>query len=138
MTEFEFNSSPDTPAKPASGNGPRVSVTFQNDSNVTVEMFWHDFQGELVSYGIIQPEATMEMSTFATHPWSFKGVDLPDTLFRVDGQEVFVPVETDDGRFISITKGNFTDTLTDSRPTSTKESVITFHGELDDTRDDNY
>ena len=49
-----------------------------------------------------------------------------------------MPVDTDDGRFISITKGNFTDTLTDSRPTSHLESAVTYNGDLDVMRDDDY
>ena len=53
MSELSFNDSLVEPTKPKAGDGPRVSVTFQNDSNDTVEMFWHDFQGDLVSYGMI-------------------------------------------------------------------------------------
>ena len=78
--------------------GTRVYVTFQNDSGAAVELFWHDYSGNLVSYGTIAAGAGMNMYTYATHPWSVTGSgDL-----TVDGEAIFVPEAGDDQRTIVI------------------------------------
>ena len=79
-----------------------VFLTFNNASGETVEIFWHNYSGNLVSYGRLRPGQTMNMNTYATHPWSVKG----DGEYMVDGDDVFIPGTADRNRRISIVKKN--------------------------------
>jgi hypothetical protein len=74
-------------------------VTFENVSSKTVELFWYDYSGNLVSYGSIGAGQTKPMYTFATHPWKATG---DNSLFTVDGDDAFVPVSGDNNRTIQI------------------------------------
>lgn len=79
-----------------------VSMTFKNESSQAVQLFWHNYQGEEVSYGQIAAGATLPMHTFATHPWSAVGVSNSKVFMSVDGEGVFVPETGDAGRTIVI------------------------------------
>lgn len=77
-----------------------LRVTFENASHDQIELFWHDYSGNLVSYGQMGPGQTMLMYTYATHPWSATG----NGDFNVDGDAVWVPVIGDNDRTIQIHK----------------------------------
>jgi len=79
-----------------------VSLTFNNASEETVQLFWHDYSGNLRSYGSLNPGQIMNMNTYATHPWSVTG----NGDFMVDGDDVFIPGTADRNRRISIVKNN--------------------------------
>ena len=79
-----------------------VNVTFKNESSQPVELFWHNYQGNKVSYGQIAAGGTRAMSTYATHPWSAVGVSNAGIFMSVDGEEVYDPVAADAGRTIVI------------------------------------
>merc|ERR1719295_65083 len=54
--------------------------------NCRVRLLWLDYQGEEVSYGVINPKQTNQISTFLTHPWVLKvekedGEELEDEVF---------------------------------------------------------
>jgi hypothetical protein len=51
-----------------------LPVTFDNETDQLVELFWLNFQGIEVSYGTIAPGASLGMNTYATHPWIAKGL----------------------------------------------------------------
>jgi hypothetical protein len=51
-----------------------LPVTFDNETDQNVELFWLDFQGFERSYGTIAPGASLVMNTYATHPWIAKGL----------------------------------------------------------------
>ncbi len=34
-----------------------------------VHLWWRNYDGKRVSYGSVQPNAPMEMTTYVTHPW---------------------------------------------------------------------
>ncbi|MEL6980973.1 MAG: hypothetical protein AAFO29_00970 [Actinomycetota bacterium] len=55
-----------------------VEVAFVNDGCQTVEVFWLNFQGELVPYGVIAPSSDLGQQTFVDHEW----------VFQVDGGEI--------------------------------------------------
>merc|ERR1711862_420033 len=76
-----------------------VNVLFSNESKEAVELFWHDYSGNEVSYGTIAAGGTKRMHTYATHPWSATG---PSGAFTVDAEAVWVPVAADTDRVIYI------------------------------------
>jgi len=79
-----------------------VYVVFKNESSQEVELFWHNYQGNKVSYGRIAPGGTKPMNTYATHPWSAVGTSNGEIYMSVDAEEVYVPVAGDAGRTIVI------------------------------------
>jgi len=47
-----------------------VALTFKNKSKFDVEMFWFDFTGKTVSYGVIPKRGgELKMNTYKSHPW---------------------------------------------------------------------
>ena len=93
--EQGFSSLPRPPPKSTHWNE-SIGVTFKNDAPHDVELMWTNYQGDPVSYGMIAPNKTLWMGTYATHPWSVEGM-------LVDGQKVWVPTKEDDERTIHIT-----------------------------------
>jgi hypothetical protein len=79
-----------------------VHVTFKNESSQQVELFWHNYQGNKVSYGTINAGATKAMNTYASHPWSAVALNDAGVFMSVDAEEVYVPVAGDAGRTIVI------------------------------------
>ena len=73
---------------------------FYNESAQWVELFWHDYSGNTVSYGTIAPGGWKGMNTFATHPWS--AVLTNGMRVNIDGKYIFNPIAYDDGRTIYI------------------------------------
>lgn len=78
----------------------KIFVTFQNDSSEAIELFWHNYSGDLVSYGTIAAGAELNMYTYVTHPWSATG----SGNITVDGDAVFIPEAGDDKRTIVISR----------------------------------
>lgn len=59
-----------------------------------VNVFWHDYSGNLRQWFTIQPNQSFQQSTYATHPWSAtcaSGVQL-----LTGDEKVFVPTANDD------------------------------------------
>jgi hypothetical protein len=77
-----------------------IVVTFDNQSDETIELFWHNYQGNRVSYGHIGAGMTRGMRTYVTHPWSATG----NGEFSVKNKCVFDPQLGDHGRVVSIRK----------------------------------
>jgi len=46
-----------------------TSVTFQNQSDIALSIFWLDFSGQRVPYRTLAAGAAYTQSTFLTHPW---------------------------------------------------------------------
>merc|ERR1712061_344249 len=63
-------------------------VTFDNEADQQVELFWLDFQGVERSYGTIAPGASLDINTFATHPWKAYGIHDHSVEIELDGDEV--------------------------------------------------
>jgi len=82
--------------------GAAVPVTFVNESSQTIELFWHNYQGDTRSYGRIAPNGTLRMNTYATHPWSAVGTDDAEREMSVDNKSVYIPVTNDANRTIVI------------------------------------
>jgi hypothetical protein len=75
-----------------------LNVTFKNESGQSVQLFWHDYSGNLVSYGTIAAGGSMNMNTYATHPWSVQGTG----NLAIDGDAIFVPEAGDNKRTLVI------------------------------------
>jgi len=84
----------------------RLPVTFDNETDQTVELFWLNFQGQEVSYGTVAPGATKVMTTYSTHPWMARGKDNAAIQLQLDGEDVFTPDSTDTNRVIHIDEAN--------------------------------
>mmetsp|Transcript_44629 Transcript_44629/g.50029 ORF Transcript_44629/g.50029 Transcript_44629/m.50029 type:complete len:113 (-) Transcript_44629:636-974(-) len=46
-------------------------VTFVNETDSPVTLYWLDYKGRRKTYGIIAPGEIHEQYTFLTHPWTF-------------------------------------------------------------------
>ncbi|KAL1275706.1 hypothetical protein QQF64_035329 [Cirrhinus molitorella] len=64
-------------------------ISFLNKSSGTAEAWWLNFEGKPVSYGYIQPRASLRMNTYLTHPWIFRASDGAKLLANLG--EVYFP-----------------------------------------------
>lgn len=46
-------------------------VRFINKTMHNVVLYWIDYQGRAVSYGVLSPGDCLDIDTFVTHPWIF-------------------------------------------------------------------
>jgi hypothetical protein len=46
-----------------------TQITFINETSEIVALYWLNFHGRRVSYGVMSPGQSLPMNTFATHPW---------------------------------------------------------------------
>jgi dipeptidyl-peptidase-4 len=58
--------------KPSSRTGQETYVRFENKLDVAIELFWSNSEGELKSYGKVQPAESQRQHTFAGHVWVVK------------------------------------------------------------------
>src|SRR5690349_13743170 len=57
-------------AFPCSSSGPFYTITFVNNSGVSVDILWNDFQCHEVLYHNAVPNGqTRVQGTYGTHPW---------------------------------------------------------------------
>ncbi|XP_063398474.1 von Hippel-Lindau disease tumor suppressor-like [Mytilus trossulus] len=68
----------------------RSHVAFKNRSCRRATLFWHNYEGNLIRYAIIEPEGVHRMNTYVTHPWSVSDSESGDRLL-VDNNFVFYP-----------------------------------------------
>ena len=84
-----------------------IVLNFYNNNQEVVELFWHDYSGNEVSYGTIAPGGWKGMNTYATHPWSAVGASgaMPIVL-GTDASNwrspIFVPDATHNGKTVFI------------------------------------
>ena len=97
-----------------------VRVTFDNGSSDQVELFWHDYNGDLVSYGNLAKGQTKQMYTYASQPWSAAGTG----DYSVNGRDVFVPVARDSDRVFTIAKRSSNYNLVTDRNCSGNELIM--------------
>ena len=50
-------------------------IKFTNAATTPIKMFWFDWKGNPVSYGVVQPGSQMSMNTYVTHPWKATGMN---------------------------------------------------------------
>lgn len=65
-------------------------VRFLNCTQRFVNIYWIDYQGHAVSYGVLVPSEGIDMDTFVTHPWIFVDVNTLDR-YVVNQKDVFFP-----------------------------------------------
>ncbi|KAL4640673.1 von Hippel-Lindau disease tumor suppressor-like [Arapaima gigas] len=65
-------------------------VDFTNTSRHDVRVWWLNFSGRPVSYGVIKPGGSLKMNTFLTHPWIFTTSEWQWRLLA-NTQQVFFP-----------------------------------------------
>jgi len=85
-----------------SGAGGLLTLTFDNEASQDVDLYWHNYNGDKVYYGRIGNGATRVQGTYATHPWSVVGVQDSGAELVLDGEDIFVPELSDNGRTIYI------------------------------------
>ena len=57
---------------------------------------WHNYDGELVSYGKIEPGETFGQNTSISHPWSIRPVSCGSkSKFAIQGEDVWAPTDGD-------------------------------------------
>ena len=49
----------------------KLTVSFVNNFSGPVEVVWLNYEGQQVSYGIIEPNQTKKQETMISHPWAF-------------------------------------------------------------------
>ncbi|MDP1561312.1 MAG: prolyl oligopeptidase family serine peptidase, partial [Pirellulaceae bacterium] len=75
----------------------RVSLKFQNQLDMSVELIWIDTQGRPRSYGVVESGQSNDISTFRNHVWlvrSQTGLNLALVEAEFDGQEVQLAANT--------------------------------------------
>lgn len=77
-----------------------ISATLSNDSTHPCELWWHDYQGAAVSYGVMLPGETKIVNTYVTHPWTVTSNYGP---FEFGNSPVWNPTAADNGTTISVT-----------------------------------
>ncbi|XP_012276279.1 von Hippel-Lindau disease tumor suppressor [Orussus abietinus] len=65
-------------------------VRFVNTTRRSVGVYWIDYQGHAVQYGILSYRDYLDVNTFVTHPWIFVDEETQDR-FRVNCSDVFFP-----------------------------------------------
>ena len=55
-----------------------ISITFSNESDETADLYWHNYEGQLVKYGTVARGSSFTQWTYATHPWSARAVGNPE------------------------------------------------------------
>ncbi len=84
-----------TRARPSARTGPETEITFDNQLNRAVEIFWLDESGARQSYGKIEPRTRKAQHTFSGHVWLvvdergemrgvFEATDKPDVAVIAD------------------------------------------------------
>ncbi|XP_017794975.1 PREDICTED: von Hippel-Lindau disease tumor suppressor [Habropoda laboriosa] len=71
-------------------NVERSFVKFINKTLHNVILYWIDYQGQAVSYGVLSPDDSLDINTFVTHPWIFVDQESRDR-YTVNQQNVFFP-----------------------------------------------
>ena len=46
-----------------------TEVTFQNQSDVTIKVYWLDYEGKRQYYADVKPGKSYTQDTYMTHPW---------------------------------------------------------------------
>ncbi|XP_003704089.1 von Hippel-Lindau disease tumor suppressor [Megachile rotundata] len=71
-------------------NEHRSFVKFINKTLHSVVLYWIDYQGQAVSYGVLAPGDCLDIDTFVTHPWIFVDAETRDR-YTVNQRDVFFP-----------------------------------------------
>ncbi|KAG2449600.1 hypothetical protein HYH02_005133 [Chlamydomonas schloesseri] len=69
----------------------RVNLVLTNRTKSEVEVLWVDFEGYECSYGFIEPEESILLYTYLTHPWVFRSKEHAIGDLVVDGSPVCWP-----------------------------------------------
>lgn len=65
----ETNSTSDNVPRRSRRTGPETSITFRNDSDKPLSLFWFDTAGQRQAYGVVPPGQERDQHTFAGHVW---------------------------------------------------------------------
>ncbi|KAK2582087.1 hypothetical protein KPH14_002790 [Odynerus spinipes] len=71
-------------------NDQRSFVSFINTTVHNVVLYWIDYQGQAVSYGVLPPRRYIDIDTFVTHPWIFVDEETTER-YMVNHRDVFFP-----------------------------------------------
>jgi len=82
-----------------------VYMTFINTCSSDVDLFWWDFKGNPVSYGVIPNGDSFELTTYETHPWTILGEGCVFE-FETGLEDVYYPHQNQSGGLIYIIDGS--------------------------------
>jgi hypothetical protein len=85
-------------------------IKFTNAATVAIKMFWLDWKGNPVSYGVVQPGGQMRMNTFVTHPWKATGIN--GEAMEINGSEIWHPAVADANTEIFVSAAGGANTTT--------------------------
>lgn len=71
-------------------NNQRSFVRFFNTTAHNVGIYWIDYQGQAVSYGVLGRHGRIDINTFVTHPWIFVDEETRER-YTVNQKDVFFP-----------------------------------------------
>ena len=57
-----------------------VNITFENQSEKTIDVYWIDYDCERALYATLAPKESYVQGTFASHPWVFVDAGTGDVL----------------------------------------------------------
>jgi|SRR6218665_59477 len=72
-------------------------VTFISRTRRQVAIYWVDFLGRRVRYGVLNYGEHFPLTTYETHPWIFRDNNTGDVLVTSQGHEIFMPRPWDGG-----------------------------------------
>ncbi|KAL4424329.1 hypothetical protein ABPG75_001630 [Micractinium tetrahymenae] len=59
----------DSDLRSSTAAGEEVTHRVINQRSSPVQLYWLDYEGRAVPYGIVQPEGDISQSTYSTHAW---------------------------------------------------------------------
>ncbi|KAK3102051.1 hypothetical protein FSP39_008395 [Pinctada imbricata] len=65
-------------------------ITFWNRSLRRAAIYWYDYSGKLVRYGVLSPDERLSLDTYSTHPWCCRDDETWDELV-VNKRKEFYP-----------------------------------------------
>jgi hypothetical protein len=92
-----------------------TSIRFVNQTDITVDVYWLDLDGQRVKYATLAPGETLDQATFLTHPWvvtNTAGTCLGIFLPIASAAAALITSDLNPGCQIDIT----TPTITDLQP----------------------
>ncbi|CAD6232225.1 GSCOCG00001808001-RA-CDS [Cotesia congregata] len=60
----------------------KAFVRFINTTPYPIDVLWINYHGQAVRYSILQPLGTLDINTFATHPWIFVEHETRDSVLN--------------------------------------------------------
>lgn len=70
-----------------------VSLSFHNNAERTVDVYWLDFDGNEVYYFSVRPHRAIDQQTYVTHPWCIRDTETKEAVLAVTAADQTATVE---------------------------------------------